>query len=50
MIDDQEAIGDLIAECAFELPESYVNFLRQYGSIEGRTEHPALLVSAVGGT
>jgi hypothetical protein len=35
MASREEAIQKLIAECGSILPESYLNFLRRYGTMEG---------------
>ena len=40
MIDDERTIGSLIASCAFELPESFIRFHRQYGAVEGELRIP----------
>jgi hypothetical protein len=40
MIDDEKAIGNLITGCAFELPESFLSFHRQYGAIKGELRIP----------
>jgi hypothetical protein len=40
MIDYEKAIGNLIAICTFELPESFLSFHRQYGAIEGELRIP----------
>jgi hypothetical protein len=35
ILEIEDSIQKLIAECGMELPKDYLNFLRQYGTLEG---------------